>query len=163
MQVIQGTSLRAFLQSQNVPVEKSHWPHDWCVSMERLNSTELPPISAFADGLSGGKISVTAEEYQELQDVFNKLPERNMWAMLRYYNDRDVLGMVEAIERLRKFWKEYGICIIHDCISLSGLAQKLMQKNVKQRNFLWQPDERNAFVWKLAQKAVIGGKHRSLE
>ena len=69
--------------------------------------------------------------------------------------------MVEALEQLRLFWKQYKICIIQDCLSLSGLSAKLLQKDVNKRNFLWLPDQRNAFVWELAQKAVVGGKKNS--
>ena len=67
--------------------------------------------------------------------------------------------MVEGIEQLRRFWSRYKICIIQDCLSLSGLSSMLLQKDVKKGNLLWLPDKTNAFVWELAQKAVVGGMY----
>ena len=64
--------------------------------MEKLDQTTLPPISAFADGLTGGKISITKTEYEELQNAFEQLPEKNMWAMLKYYNDRLVHVIIQV-------------------------------------------------------------------
>ena len=59
-------------------------------------------------------------------DVWKDNNMTNMFDYLRYYNNLDVVPLVEAITKHRKFYYEKGFDMHKDAISLSGLAERLM-------------------------------------
>lgn len=44
---------------------------------------------------------------------------------LEYYNNLDVLPMVEGIEKFKTYFVERGVDVIKDCISVPGAARLL--------------------------------------
>ncbi len=58
----------------------------------------------------------------------------NMFDYLKFYNNCDVIPMVEAIQKMFDFYRAKGLDMFKDAISLPGLAYKMLM-NCPKANF----------------------------
>ena len=113
-------SLDAYLKSRKTNAIKGHFPYKWLTRYNKLYENTLPEYKYFESN------KTTKEEYDKLFDVWKDNNMTNMFDYLRYYNNLDVVPLVEAITKHRKFYYEKGFDMHKDAISLSGLAERLM-------------------------------------
>jgi hypothetical protein len=67
-------------------------------SLDKLNVSQLPPHEAFFSTLKNENIS--AEDYQLCQRVWEDNDMKTMKEFLVWYNNKDVVPMLEAIEKM---------------------------------------------------------------
>ena len=111
-------SLDAYLKSRKTNAIKGHFPYKWLTRYNKLYENTLPEYKYFESN------KTTKEEYDKLFDIWKGNNMTNMFDYLRYYNNLDVVPLVEAITKHRKFYYEKGFDMHKDAISLSGLAEK---------------------------------------
>ena len=121
-----GTSLEKLYSSYNVSSPKGTFHYQWFNSLEKLNATSFPPKEAFFSILTNK--SITGETYQSCVDVWNSMPTtlndvKIFGDYMRYYNDRDVLGLVEAVQKMIRIENENKLDIFNVSVSLPGLTQ----------------------------------------
>lgn len=94
-------------------------------SLDKLQETALPPHQAFYSSLTNKNIS--AQDYAHCQQVWQDNDMETLQDILIWYNNLDVEPFVQAVEKMRKFWKERSINIFkrrsfcswpHDEVSL---------------------------------------------
>jgi hypothetical protein len=61
-----------------------------------------------------------------------------MMDFLRWYNNCDVIPMVEAINKMFVFYREKGLDMFKDAISLPGLAYKMLLTCTEEKIFIIQ-------------------------
>ena len=125
-----GTSLDAFLKSFNCRLEKGHFPYEWFTSLDKLESPSLPPRDAFYSSLKQQELSV--EEYNECQRVWCEYGMRTMRDYLVWCNNRDVEPFVEAAEKLADLWRDKGVDLFKQALSLPGVSYNLLMAQAKQ-------------------------------
>ena len=54
---------------------------------------------------------------------------------LRYYNDRDVIGLVEGIEKMSAIKFEQGLDIFKESVSLASLTQIYLQRKLDKNDY----------------------------
>jgi hypothetical protein len=52
--------------------------------------------------------------------------------LLCFYNKRDVLPMIGGLETLMSFYEKKGVCIFKECISIAGIARKLLFQTARE-------------------------------
>lgn len=75
--------------------------------MSKLSGT-LPKIEHFHCHKLKEKV-VTEAEYAEVAQIYTENNMTCMGDMLRWYNNSDVQGFLDAINRLAEFWREWKI------------------------------------------------------
>ena len=75
---------------------------------------------------------------------------------VRYYNDRDVIGFVEAVEKVIANERDNGLDIFKESISLPGLTQKYLFKKL-DNNYIVGFGEEHKELYKLLRENIVGG------
>ena len=75
---------------------------------------------------------------------------------VRYYNNHDVIGMVEAIEKIIYNENQNKLCIFKDSVSLPGLTQRYLFQNLKNDYFVGFGNE-HKHLHKLLMENITGG------
>lgn len=134
-----GTSYEKFLGAYlgkckcPVPIEcdcrlaKGNFPYEYIDSYERLFETELPPREAFHSKLKN--VGISDDKYARMQWVWRRYGMTNLFDLLRWYNDLDVEPFVDAICIQRDVYKEYGLDLFIDAVSLPGIAEKVLYQH----------------------------------
>ena len=93
-----GTSLRSFYQAYKVKNPKGFFCYEWFDSLEKLNFPELPPRKEFFSTLD--RTTISEEDYQHCQQVWKEGDMKCFGDYVKYYNNLDVSGLVEGIEKM---------------------------------------------------------------
>lgn len=120
-----GTSLDSYIKGFGIKHGKFVFPYEWFDSYDKLRSTDFPPLEAFYSSLRGE--SIDEPLYQEAKALFDTQCD-TMLDFLKFYNNRDVGPFLEAITEHFKFFKEQGLDMFQDGMTVSSLAEKLMFK-----------------------------------
>ncbi|XP_078681482.1 uncharacterized protein LOC144916278 [Branchiostoma floridae x Branchiostoma belcheri] len=121
--------------------------------LSKLEQTSLPPADAFYSKLRGTHIS--PEDYAHCQAVWEECGMETMKDFLIWYNNKDVQPMLEAIQKMVDFYKDLGLDMLKDGISVPGLTLKYLFKNLGSDTFFTLPD--NEEVYKLFKENIVGG------
>ena len=123
-----GFSYDQFLKAYECTQTKGYFPYEWVDSLEKLEFPALPPPETFHSTLSGSDIN--EEQYEYCQRVWNDNNMETFRDFLVWYNNRDVVPFLEAIDKMSDFWKERRIDIFKDGVSVPGLTMKYLFSNV---------------------------------
>ena len=127
-----GCSLDQFIRAFDCSLKKGLFPYEW-VHLDKLDHPSLPPKEAFDSKLKG--TSITDAEYGECQMVWEQEGMKTMRDYLIWYNNRDVQPFVEALEKMAVTYREKGIDLFKDGISVPGLTMKYLFKISPEANF----------------------------
>jgi hypothetical protein len=103
---------------------KGWWCYEYIDDFKRLEERGPPPIEAFKSTLKCTEMS--PEEYAEFRAWWDEKGFVTLRDMLREYNNMDVGPFLEAINNMFEIFKELGVDIFKEAISLPGVAQKRM-------------------------------------
>ena len=127
--VAAGTSLDKYLKSRETDMVKGHFPYRWLTSFNKLNEKQIPPYKYFE------KTKTTEDEYKNLQSLCIKENMNTMFDYLKYYNNPDVIPLIQGITKLREFYCGLGYDMHKYAISLLGLAEIIMFKNSNEQHY----------------------------
>ena len=116
-----GTSLSKFYALYNVSTPKGYFLYSWFDSMTKLG--EMSDIGEFYSILT--KQSISPNEYQLCKNVWTSEGMETFADFICYYNNADVIGFVEAVEKMIANEGSYELDIFKESISLPGLTQKV--------------------------------------
>jgi hypothetical protein len=146
-----------FLKSQGVEAKKSHFPYEMLQQYSDLDREGLPPYDSFFSALKGvntleaehlrytqllangkqqalDKMKLTtpppsgSQQYEALRQLWAEKGMRTLGDLLRYYNVQDTQPLIIALENMWKFYRRIDINVFKDCISVPGIARKLLYK-----------------------------------
>ena len=150
-----GTSLSALYKSYNVKTPKGHFPYEYFNSLDKLKDTKLPPRKEFFSTLTNKTID--KKIYNECLEIWNSKSMKTFADYLEFYNNADVHGLVEVVEKMLKIERSNGLDLFKDSISLPGITQQYLFKNLKKDYFVGIGREHNYIYNDLRQFAIIGG------
>jgi hypothetical protein len=82
-------------------------------------------------------------------------PPTTMKEFLTWYNNKDVVPMLEALEKMFQFNQNRHIDMFKDSISVPGLTLKYMFQDLPDYSTL--PDEKNKDLYDLCKNNIVGG------
>lgn len=151
-----GTSLDSFYRAYNVATPKGTFPYEWFDSIEKLDYKGLPPQTQFYSSLS--KQGIDAYTYMSCWGVWHMHDMKTFADYVRYYNDHDVIGMIEGIEKLLAIENEQGLDVFKESVSLATLTQKYLQRNLDENDYFCGISEEHKHIHKdLKTLGIVGG------
>ena len=100
-------SYDAFIKAYKCNLTKGFFPYEYLDTFEKLNDKQLPPHEAFYSSLKNSNI--TTEQYNMCIDAWNKNNMQTMKDFLEWYNNLDVIPFIEAVEKMKTFYKKFGV------------------------------------------------------
>ena len=126
-----GCNYAAYLKAYEVQEEKGFFPYEWLVSLEKLDYPRLPTREAFYSKLKLSNIS--EEEYATVEAAWKRHNMRTIRDLLVWYNNLDVKQFLTALERQSEIYRQKGIVMLTQALSLPGLAVHWMFKTLGGR------------------------------
>ncbi|KAI0209954.1 hypothetical protein LSAT2_005323, partial [Lamellibrachia satsuma] len=99
-----GFSYDKYLKAYGCEVTKGHFPYEYMDRLERLDDTALPPKEAFFSRLKNEGIS--DEDYASCQEAWRVNGMTTLRDFLVWYNNRDVVPFLQAIDRQFAFYRQ---------------------------------------------------------
>jgi hypothetical protein len=125
-------------------------------SLRKLNVSQLPPHKAFYSTLKNGSISV--EEYQLCQKVWEENNMTTMKEFLTWYNNKDVEPLLEAIGKMYLYYQNQNLDNFKDGISVPCLTLKYMKYIFQDLpDYFTIPNEKNKDLYQLYKNNIAGG------
>ena len=109
---------------------KGIFPYEYITDFNKLNETEVPPREAFNSRLRNTEIS--DDDYERVKFIWSHYNMKTVKDLLIWYNNLDVKPFVEAITKQKHFYKDFGLDMLIDGVSLPGLAEKVMYQTLFQ-------------------------------
>ena len=154
-----GASYAKFLKAYGVEEEKGFFPYDWFDTPEKLDYAHLPPYEAFYSKLKAANVleidGQGQENYAMLQTLWQTKNMSSFRDFLKYYNNADVIGFVQAVEKMLKFYFDNEIDLFKITISLPNLARIELFKCGNSLFPLF--DANNQDLYRTIQQGIAGG------
>lgn len=110
---------------------KGIFPYEYITDFNVLKETTLPPREAFDSELKDTKLS--NHEYKRVQFVWEHYQMKSLKDLFIWYNNQDVSPFVDALVKQKEFYKEFGLDMLIDGVSLPSLAEKIMYRSALKR------------------------------
>lgn len=149
-----GTSLESLYKSYSVKTPKGLFPYQWFDSLQKLKKKKLPSRKKFHNVLTNSTIS--RKMYNQCKEVWNQHKMKNFGEYLMLYNNSDVTGLVEAVEKMIQIEIKNGLDLFKESISLPGITQRYLFKNLKNDYFVGIGRE-HSHIYKHLKDGVTGG------
>ena len=150
-----GCSYAVYLKAFGVREEKGHFPYEYIDSLWKLKRDSLPPHEAFYSSLRQSNIS--EEEYALCQKVWRDNNMKTLVDFLRWYNNKDVVPFLEAIETQSRFYQERGIDMLKDGIGVPGLTLRYLFKNIPSDTYFTLFSKQTKDIHTLIRQQLVGG------
>lgn len=150
-----GFNYEQFLKAYEVDETKGFLPYEWITDLEKLDHQELPEHTAFFSTLKN--TNITAEEYEYCQGVWRENNMVTFRDFLVWYNNLDVKPFITAVEKMMVFWKERGIDMFKDGVSVPGLTMKFLFKSLDEKTYFSIFNEKNKDLDSLFRANNTGG------
>ena len=148
-----GYSYENYLSAFTKNAHKGFFPYEWLTSVKKLRNKTLPPRSAFHSKLTGRNISES--DYRQCQKVWTEQNMKTFKDYLIYYNNKDVEPFVTALNNHARFFRERGLDMFKDGISLPGLTLRFLFKDIDTPYVTFH--QHDAHLHALIQKNLVGG------
>ena len=150
-----GTSLDKFYTAFKVTFPKHPFPYEFLDSLEKLKTTSFPKRDPKLRKAMEENDTETIKKLEKLDPFYSILRQKTVpnieidmceaeWQrqgmetfadFLRFYNNLDVIGLVEGIEKMSQVYHAQGLNIFKDAISLPRLTQKLIFSSLQDDYF----------------------------
>jgi hypothetical protein len=81
-------------------------------------------------------------DYQIVLDTFIDRRMTSMRDMLEYYNNLDVIPFLQALDKMKDFWRGSDIGLdMFECVSLPGLAERQLMKSRSPYTYFMLPQK----------------------
>ena len=148
-----GFDYATYLKAYKCTAMKGYFPYEWMDHLLKLKQTMLPSHQDFYSTLKNRNI--TEEEYSYCQDIWQKEDMTTMKDYLMWYNNRDVVPFLEALEKQFNFYCQLGVDMFKDGISVPGLTTKYLFKTTNST--FWLYDTKNSDLHDLVRENMVGG------
>ena len=150
-----GTSLEKLYKAFDVSCPKGAFCYEWFSSLDKLDFEGLPPETFFYSSLTDKDIA--SEKYKECLNIWKEKGMRSFADYVRYYNNNDVIGLVEVIEQMIEIYKQKSIDPFKTVVSLPGLTQQYLFQNLGKDEYFVSFGQEHQDLYKLLKGAVVGG------
>ena len=150
-----GFSYAKYLKAYECEVTKGHFPYEYMDRLERLDDTVLPPKEAFFSRLKNEGIS--DGDYVSCQEAWRDNGMTTLRDFLVWYNNRDVVPFLQAVERQFDFYQQRGIDMFKQGISVPGLTLLYLFNDLPEKTYLTIFNEKHKDLHDLVKDNICGG------
>ena len=150
-----GFSYDKYLKAYGCEVTKGHFPYEYMDRLERLDDTVLPPKEAFFSRLKNEGIS--DEDYASCQEAWCDNGMTTLRDFLVWYNNRDVVPFLQAIDRQFDFYQQGGIDMLKQGISVPGLTLLYLFNDLPEKTYFTIFNEKNKDLHDFVKDNICGG------
>ena len=150
-----GYSYDKYLTAYGCMQQKGHFPYEYMDGIGKLEDRALPPQAAFYSRLKNEGIS--DEDYARCQAVWHDNKMETLRDYLIFYNNLDVTPFLEAISKQFTFYRDRGIDMFNDGISVPGLSLLYLFNNLPPKTFFTVFNQTNSDLHKLVKDNIVGG------
>ena len=134
---------------------KGHFQYEYMDRLKRLNDNALPSKEAFLSRLKNDGIS--DEDYASCQEAWRINDMTTLRDFLVWYNNRDVVPFLQAIDRQFAFYQQRGIDMFKQGISVPGLTLLYLFNDLPEKTYFTILNEKNKDLHHLVKDHVVGG------
>ena len=150
-----GFSYDKYLKAYGRELQKGHFPYEYMNGVGKLDDRAIPPQAAFFSQLKNeGKSDA---DYARCQVVWRDNGMTTMRDYLVWYNNRDVLPFLEALEKQFVFYQKQNIDMFQGAISVPGLALLYLFNNLPKDTFFTIFNKANSDLHHLVKDNIVGG------
>ena len=150
-----GFSYDKYLKAYGCKITKGFFQYEYMDCLERLDDTTLPQKEAFFSQLKNEGIS--DEDYVGCQEAWRDNGMTTLRDFLVWYNNRDVVPFLQAIDRQFAFYQQRGIDIFKQGISVPGLTLLYLFNDLPEKTYFTLFNEKNKDLHHLVKDHVVGG------
>ena len=150
-----GFSYAKYLKAYGCEVTKGHFPYEYMDRLERLDDTVLPPKEAFFSRLKNEGIS--DEDYVSCQEAWRDNGMTTLRDFLVWYNNRDVVPFLQAVDRQFDFYQQRGIDMFKQGISVPGLTLLYLFNDLPEKTYFTIFNEKHKDLHDLVKDNICGG------
>ena len=172
-----GTSLKSFYKAYKVTQGKGLFPYSWFSSLEKLDAPGLPardpefrkalddkdekkikrlmPFDPFDDILH--LTTISNEEYDECHSEYRRLGMTRFRDYVKLYNNLDVVGMIEGIDKMRQIYQHHGLSMLKDAVSLPRLSQKIIFRSLAEDDYFVSFGKQHDYIFQELRNKIVGG------
>ena len=150
-----GYSYDKYLTAYGCMQQKGHFPYEYMDNLRKLDDCVLPPQATFYSRLKNEGIS--DEDYARCQAVWHDNKMETLRDYLIFYNNLDVTPFLEAISKQFTFYRDRGIDMFKDGISVPGLSLLYLFNNLPPKTFFTVFNQTNSDLHKLVKDNIVGG------
>ena len=154
-----GYSYEKYLKAYGCELQKYHFPYEYMDGIGKMEDSALPHQEAFYSRLKNEGIS--DEDYARCQAVWRDNGMKTMHDFLVWYNNRDVVSFLDAIDKQFAFYKQQNIDMFKDGVSGTDIALSLHRTSVEHLLRCLQPDEQRSAPTRQRQYRWWSGHHIS--
>ena len=123
--------------------------------LQKLEDRVLPPQSAFFSQLKNEGISDA--DYARCQAVWHDNQMKTMRDFLVWYNNRDVIPFLQAIDKQFAFYQQHNIDMFKDGISVPGLLLLHLFNDLPNGTYFTVFNRTNSDLHQLVKDNIVGG------
>ena len=150
-----GVSYAKYLTAYGCEVGKGHFPYEYMDDLQKLEDRVIPPQSAFFSQLKNEGISDA--DYARCQAVWHDNQMKTMRDFLVWYNNRDVIPFLQAIDKQFAFYQQHNIDMFKDGISVPGLSLLHLFNDLPNDTYFTVFNWTNRDLHKLVKDNIVGG------
>ena len=150
-----GVSYAKYLTAYGCELGKGHFPYEYMDDLQKLEDRVLPPQSAFFSQLKNEGISDA--DYARCQAVWHDNQMKTMRDFLVWYNNRDVIPFLQAIDKQFAFYQQHNIDMFKDGISVPGLSLLHLFNDLPNDTYFTVFNWTNRDLHKLVKDNIVGG------
>ena len=143
-----GFSYDKYLKAYGCDLQKGHFPYEYMDGIEKLEDRALPPQSAFFSQLKNEGIS---------DAVWHDNQMKTMRDFLVWYNNRDVIPFLQAIDKQFAFYQQHNIDMFKDGISVPGLSLLHLFNDLPNDTYFTVFNRTNSDLHELVKDNIVGG------
>ena len=150
-----GYSYDKYLKAYGCELQKGHFPYEYMDGIGKLKDCALPPQEAFCSRLKNEHI--TDADYARCQVAWRDNRMKTMRDFLVWYNNRDVVPFLDAIDKQFAFYKQQNIDMFKDGISVPGLTLLYLFNELPSNTFFTVFNQTNSDLHLLVKDNIVGG------
>ena len=151
-----GISYDKWVKTYGASQIKSWLPYEWFDTPDKLDYPGLPPYWCWYSQLKNAFL-LSPKEYDDCKRIFTERGMKTFRDWLEYYNNLDVAPFLEALVKMRDFYRDVGVDIFKDAVSLAGVSMKYILQGTLQgckAPELYAPSKE---AYDMLKGAVVGG------
>ena len=150
-----GVSYDKYLKAYGCELQKGNFPYEYMDDLQKLEDRVLPPQSAFFSQLKNEGISDA--DYARCQAVWHDNQMKTMRDFLVWYNNRDVIPFLQAIDKQFAFYCDRDIDMFKDGISVPGLSLLHLFNDLPNDTYFTVFNRTNSDLHQLVKYNIVGG------
>ena len=150
-----GFSYDKYLKAYGCAQRKGHFPYEYMNDLHKLDERSLPPQSAFYSRLKNEGIS--DEDCARCQEAWRSNGMTTLHDYLIFYNNRDVVPFLDAIDKQFAFYRQQNIDMFKDGISVPGLSLLHLFNDLLNDTYFVTFNRTNSDLHQLVKDNIVGG------